>query len=83
MKGSQWKVHAFSLATTSGVAYVLCAIYDALVPPYGLLRLLAPASPWPLSGSPLGYAAGFLMFTLAGLVLGAIHGAAWRYWSED
>ena len=26
-----WKVHAFSLATTLGVAYILCAIFDALL----------------------------------------------------
>ncbi len=27
-----WKVHAFSLATTLGVAHILCAIFDALFP---------------------------------------------------
>ena len=50
-----WKVHAFSLATTLGVAYILCAIFDVLFPPFGLLAALAPASPWPISGSPLGF----------------------------
>ena len=35
-------------ATTLGVAYILCAILDALLPTFGLLAALAPASPWPL-----------------------------------
>ncbi len=47
-----WKVNALSLATTVGVAYVLCAIFDVLFPPFGLLAALAPASPWRISGSP-------------------------------
>lgn len=38
-----WKVHAFSLATTLGVVYILCAIFDVLFPPFGLLTALAPA----------------------------------------
>jgi hypothetical protein len=69
---SIWKVHAFSLATTVGVAYILCAIFDVLFPPYGMLAALAPASPWPLSGTPLGFLAGFVTFTVAGFVLGAL-----------
>ena len=32
-----WKVHSLSLATTFGVAYILCAIFDALFPPFGLI----------------------------------------------
>jgi len=28
-----WKVNAFSLATTLGVAYIGCAIFDVLFPP--------------------------------------------------
>jgi len=43
-----WKVHSLSLATTSGVAYILCAIFDALFPPYGMIAALAAHSPWPL-----------------------------------
>ena len=50
-----WKVHAFALATTTGVAYVLCAIFDLLFPPFGFLAALAPASPWPITGSPIGF----------------------------
>jgi hypothetical protein len=77
-----WKVHAFSLATTLGVAYVLCAIFDALFAPFGLLAALAPASPWPLSGSPLAYLTGFVLFTAAGFALGALYGIAWGFWSK-
>jgi hypothetical protein len=77
-----WNVCALSTATAAAVTYVLCAIFDALFPPYGLLAFLAPASPWPLAGSPLGYATGFISFTLAGYGLGGIYGAAWRYWSR-
>jgi len=77
-----WKVHAFSLATTLGGAYIPCAIFDALFPPFGLLALLGPVSPWPLSGSPLAFLAGFALFTVAGFVLGALHGIAWGFWSR-
>ena len=77
-----WKVSAFSLATTLGVAYVLCAIFDALFPPFGLLAALAPASPWPISGSPLGFLAGFVLFAAAGFVLGALYAGASGFWSK-
>jgi hypothetical protein len=77
-----WKLHSFSLATTVGVAYILCAIFDALFPPFGLLAALAPHSPWPLSGSPLAFLTGFAMFTVAGFVLGALYGIAWGFWSK-
>ena len=77
-----WKLHAFSLATTLGVAYILCAIFDVLFPPFGLLVLLAPVSPWPISGSPIGFLTGFVMFTAAGFVLGALYGIAWGFWSK-
>ena len=77
-----WKVHAFSLATTLGVAYILCAIFDALFPPFGLLVALAPASPWPIAGSPIAFVAGFLLFTATGFVLGALYGIAWGFWSK-
>ena len=40
-----WKVHSLSLATTFGVAYILCAIFDALFPPFGLIAALAAHSP--------------------------------------
>ena len=77
-----WKVHSFSLATTFGVAYILCAIFDALFPPFGMLAALAPASPWPLSGSPLAFLIGFASFTIARFVLGALYGIAWEFWSK-
>ena len=77
-----WKVHGFSLATTVGVAYIACAIFDILFPPYGLIAAIAPATPWPISGSPLGYLTGFALFTVAGFVLGALHGVSWGFWSK-
>ena len=75
-----WKVNALSLATTLGAAYISCAIFDLLFPPFGLLAVLAPASPLPISGSPLGFLLGFAMFIAAGLVLGALHGYATQFW---
>jgi hypothetical protein len=77
-----WKVHAFSLATTVGVAYISCAIFDVLFPPYGLLAALSPISPWPISGSPIAFLTGFALFTVAGFVLGALYGVAWGFWSK-
>ena len=70
------------MAVTVGVAYTLCAIFDVLFPPFGLLAALAPASPLPISGSPLAYLTGFALFTVAGFVLGALHGIAWEFWSK-
>jgi hypothetical protein len=77
-----WKVQAFSLATTAGVFYILCAIFDALFPPFGLIAALSPHSPWPLFGSPLAVLTGFVTFTVAGFVLGALYGIAWDFWSK-
>ena len=76
------KLHAFSLATTLGVAYILCAIFDMLFPPYGFLAALAPASPWPIYGSPIGFLTGFVMFTVIGFALGTFYGIAWGFWSK-
>ena len=81
-KPDSWKVHALSLTVTVSVAYILCAIFDALFPPFGLLAALAPASPLPISGSPLAYLTGFALFTVAGFVFGALHGFAWQFWSK-
>jgi len=81
-KPHSWKVHALSLTVTLSVAYALCAIFDVLFPPFGLLAALAPASPLPISGSPLAYLTGFALFTVAGLVFGAVHGIAWEFWSK-
>ena len=77
-----WKMHAFSLATTLGVAYILCAIFDALFPPFGLIPWLSQASPWPLYGSPIASLTGFALFTAFGFVLGALYGFAWGFWSK-
>ena len=81
-KLDSWKVHALSLTVTLSGAYTLCAIFDVLFPPFGLLAALAPASPLPISGSPLAYLTGFALFTVAGFVLGALHGIAWEFWSK-
>ncbi|MFN0217377.1 MAG: hypothetical protein ACKVP4_01040 [Hyphomicrobium sp.] len=77
-----WKVNAFSMATTLGVAYILCAIFDVLFPPYGLLHALAPVSPWPIFGSPLAFLTGFALFAVAGFGLGALYGIAWEFWNK-
>lgn len=79
---SVWKVTAFSLATTFAVAYIVCAIFDALYPPFGLLAALAPASPWPISRSLGGVLVGFAIFTVAGFLLGALYGGAVGFWSK-
>ena len=76
------KLHAFSLATTMGVAYLACAIFDILFPPFGMLVALAPHSPLPIYGSPLGFLTGFVMFTVVGFVLGALYGIARDFWSK-
>ena len=78
-----WKLNAFSLATTLGLAYVGCAIYDVVFPPFGLLIALAPHSPWPIFGTPLGYLTGFVTFTLAGLLLGGLYGISWGFWNKQ
>ena len=77
-----WKVSAFSLATTLAVTYVLCAIFDFLFPPFGLIAALSHASPWPITGSTIAVLTGFAMFTGAGFVLGALYGAASDFWSS-
>ena len=77
-----WKVNAFTLATTFAVAYISCAIFDALFPPFGLLTALAPSSPWPISGSFMAFLTGFVMFTVIGFALGALYGIAWRFWGK-
>ena len=79
---NSWKVYASSLATTLGVAYIGCAIFDVLFPPYGLLVAVAPHSPWPLYGTPLGFLTGFVSFSVAGSVFGALYGMAWKFWSK-
>ncbi|MBI2715150.1 MAG: hypothetical protein HYX37_11955 [Rhizobiales bacterium] len=77
-----WTVPAFSLATTLALTYIFCAIFDVLFPPFGLIAALAPASPWPISGSPVAFLTGFALFTGAGFVLGALYGIASEFWSK-
>ena len=81
-KANSWLVHALSLATTLGVAYISCAIFDLVFPSFGLLAALAPASPLPISGSPLAYLTGFALFTVSGFVFGALYGIASKFWSK-
>ena len=81
-KPDSWKVHALSLTVTLSVAYTLCAVFDVLFPRFGLLAVLAPASPFPISGSPLAYLTGFALFIVAGLFFGAVHGIAWDFWNK-
>ena len=47
-----------------------------------LLAALAPASPLPISGSPLAYLTGFALFTVSGFVFGALYGIASKFWSK-
>jgi hypothetical protein len=77
-----WKAQSFSLATTAGVFYILCAIFDVLFPPFGLIAAVSAHSPWPLLGSPLGFLSGLVTFTAGGFVLGALYGIAWDFWSK-
>lgn len=77
-----WRVSAFSLATTLAVTYVLCAIFDLLFPPFGLIAALSRASPWPITGSAIAVLTGFAMFTAAGFILGALYGTASDFWSR-
>jgi hypothetical protein len=77
-----WKVRALSLGTTLAVAYVSCAIFDVLFPPFGLIAALAPISPLPISGSPFGFAMGLAVFAVSGFVLGALYGIASEFWSK-
>ena len=81
-KTDSWKVNALSMTVTMGVAYTLCAIFDVLFPRFGLLAALLPASPLPISGSPLAYLTGFALFTVVGFGFGALHGIAWKFWSK-
>lgn len=79
---TDWKIRAFSLATTSGVAYILCVIFDALFPPFGLVPALRGISPFPLAGSPAGYLAGFALFVAVGFTLGTIYGGTANFWTK-
>lgn len=79
---SNWKLPALALATTFGLTYIICAIYDALFPPYGMLQALAPVSPWPIYGSLAGWLLGFITFTVLGFYFGALYGAAYCYWNK-
>ena len=82
MNSTEWKVYAFSLATVFAIAYVSCAVFDAIFPPYGMLKALGPISPWPIYGSAAGIVSGLISFTAIGFVLGAIYGAAWGFWHK-
>ena len=81
-RADSWKIHALSLTVTVSFAYALCALVDVLFPRFGLLAALTPAGLLPISGSPLAYLTGLAVFTVAGFVLGAVHGIAWDFWSK-
>ena len=76
------KVHAFALATTMAIAFVLCAIFDLLFPPYGMLTALKPLSPFPLSGSPLALLIGLVVFTIVGFLIGGLYGSVAEFWNK-
>lgn len=77
-----WKVTAFALATTTAVIYIACAIFDVLFPPFGMIAALGRVTPWPIHGTPLGFATGFALFAVAGFVFGAVYGIASEFWSK-
>jgi hypothetical protein len=77
-----WKVYGWALATTLAIAYIACAIFDAVFPPYGMLVAFGPHSPWPIYGSAVGVVSGLVTFLVAGFVLGAVYGLAWEFWSK-
>lgn len=79
---NDWKIRAFALATTSGVTYILCVIFDALFPPFGLVAAMSEISPFSLSGSPAGYLSGFALFVAVGFALGAVYGGATNFWTK-
>lgn len=82
MKDATWSVYGSAWATTMGVVFIVCAIFDVLFPPFGLLRWLAPASPWPITGSVMASVVGFVLFLVVGFVFGAVYGIAWRFWNR-
>lgn len=79
---NEWTLYGAALATTLSIAYIGCSIYDALFPPYGLLGLVAPASPFPISGSVVGFLTGLVASVVIGFVLGALYGFTWAFWSK-
>ena len=82
MKNSSWIIYAASLATTAGVVYLFCTIFDTLFPPFGLIRRLSPASPLPIGGSVTGFITGLAMFIVVGFLLGACYGIARSFWGK-
>ena len=82
-KVKSWSVYAASLATAFGFVYVFCSVFDAIYPgPFGVIRWLAPASPWAITGSVTGFITGLIMFIVAGFFLGTLYRIAWSFWSK-
>ena len=77
---------AFALLWQVGLVFAAVWIGVLAVTRYsslgGLLAAIAPATPWPISGSPLAYLTGFVMFAVAGFVLGAFYGIASQFWRK-
>lgn len=82
MKNTCWVAYGSALATTTAIAFVLCSIFDLVFKPYGLIRFIESATPWPISGDLLGFITGLFMFGFAGFVLGAIYGISFNYWQQ-
>ena len=76
-----WKVNLFSLATTAGVFYILCAIFDAPFPPFGLIAAVSTHSPWPLL-EPAQLPERICDVRRRGLAPGALYGIAWDFWNK-
>ena len=82
-KEKSWSMYAASLATTLGFIYVFCSVFDAIYPaPYGVIRWIAPASPWPITGSVTGFITGLVMFMVASFFIGILYRIAWNFWSK-
>ena len=47
-----WNVHSLALATTAGVFYILCVIFDALFPPHEVSPWIA----WKVASTGVGIA---------------------------
>lgn len=83
MKKSSWYTYGAALSTTVAVAFILCSIFDLAFRPYGLLQLIGSASPWPITGSLIGFITGLVMFSFMGFILGAIYAVAFGFWDKD
>ena len=83
MRNSSWIVYAASLATTFGVVFIFCEIFDALfTAPFGFIRWIQPASPLPITGCVTAALTGFVMFIVVGFLVGDLYGIASTFWTK-